>query len=204
MNEKIRKVCETIKKLFSGKKFKLIGVVIVIFIIVGLCLLPIVYNSKSTADIVYLSSLLTEESELTTAKLTITGMSEYKDSGVAILNRSDFTMVYKATVWAGINIDEVKISADDLNKKVYISIPKATIREAKVDPATIKYFDQKFALFNVNEKEDANKAQALAEEAAKNEAENTGILNLADKQAETLIKGILINAVPDGYTVERK
>jgi hypothetical protein len=112
-------------------------------------------------------------------------------------------MVYTATVRAGINIDEVKIESNNIDK-IYITIPDAQIQEAKVDPSSIKYFDEKFALFNVNGKEDSNKAIVLAEGAAIEEAANTGILELANSQSETLIKGILANAIPDGYIIEIK
>ena len=54
----------------------------------------------------------------------------------------------------------------------------------------------------INEKEDNNKAIALAEEAAKEEIKNIGVLEMADGQAETLIKGILEDAVPKNYDFE--
>jgi len=165
--------------------------------------LPFVHIGKATINTEYLNSLLSKSSELTAAKLTITGMSEFKDKGITFLNKADFTMVYKATVRAGINIDEVKIESNNVDK-IYISIPKAQIQEAKVDPSSIKYFNEKIALFNLNEKEDSNKAIELAEEAAKKEAAKTGILELADNQSATLIKGILANAIPDGYEIEIK
>jgi len=91
-----------------------------------------------------------------------------------------------------------------LTKTIHINIPKAIIQEAKVDPKTIKYFDEKFSLFNVNEKDDANKAVALAEERVKKEAIETGILELADKQSATLIEGLLSKALPEGYKLDIK
>jgi len=85
---------------------------------------------------------------------------------------------------------------------IYVSIPSATIQSSSVDPATIKYFDEHFALFNVNEKEDANKAQELAQEDAIKKAVDSGILEMADNQSAALIKGILSSVIPDGYTIE--
>ena len=67
----------------------------------------------------------------------------------------------------------------------------------------INFYDEKFALFNVNAKEDLSRALAMAEEDAKNEAIKNGLLELAEKQSETLIKGILSDSLsPLGYTVE--
>ena len=46
-------------------------------------------------------------------------MTKYTDEGISIINKADFTMVYKATVRAGINVDEVEITSDDDKKIIY-------------------------------------------------------------------------------------
>jgi len=74
----------------------------------------------------------------------------------------------------------------------------------KVDPASIEYFDENFSLLNLDEKEDGNMAQVLAEKDAFEEASNMGILGLADQQSEALIKGILEGAVPKDYELKVK
>ena len=186
------------KKL--SKKAKIVcGIVIIvliaIFVIFGI-------NRKSTVDIAYLTELLTRSSELTTAKLTIKGLSEYHDEGVYLFNKSDFTLYYTTTIKAGINLENVKITSNSIKKKIYITIPKAEIFEAKVDTNDIKIFGSGFAIFNTNEKEDMAKAISLAEEDAKEYAKTTGILELANDQSEALIKGLLTNAIPSGYTIE--
>ena len=189
-----------LKKL--SKKVKIIIGIIIILIIALFVFFGI--NRKSDVDTIFLTHILTKSSELTTAKLKITGLSEYHDEGIYIFNRADFTMCFTATIRAGINLENVKIESDSIQKKIFITIPEAEIFEAKVDPNDIKFYGTGFALFNVNEKEDLAKALALAEEDAKKEASNTGILELANQQSETLIKGILANAIPDGYTMEVK
>jgi hypothetical protein len=68
----------------------------------------------------------------------------------------------------------------------------------------IKYFDEKFSLFNVDAKEDANKANALAEEEAKKELAGMGILEMANEQAEALIKGLIQDVVPKNYEIKVK
>lgn len=192
------------KKRITPFKIKLYLIMsaIVLIIIAGSVFFFTNYNKEEKLDVTYLNSLLEKSSELTTSKLTITGVSKFKDTGVSFINRSDFTMVYKATIRAGIDIKEVKIASNDETKIVNIIIPKSTIQEVKVDPKSIDYYDEKVALFNTNEKEDANKAQALAEESAAKEATKTGILELADSQAATLIKGILADGVPDTYEIK--
>lgn len=176
--------------------------------------LPIVDNSviniTPDIDVTYLNTALKEASELTTAKLKINGLVDFKDSGVIILNKSDFTMKYTADISAGIDMSKVEIKNDDVdhkNKKIIVKIPKATVFKPNVyhGDKYIKFYDEKFAIFNVDEKEDLSRAFAMAERDARKEAIENGLLELADKQSETLIKGILSDAVsPTEYTVEIK
>ena len=186
------------KKL--SKKAKIVCGIVIIVLIAVFVLFGINRNSK--VDTTYLTELLTRSSELTTAKLTIKGLSEYHDEGVYVFNKSDFTLYYTTTIKAGINLENVKISIDKFQKKIYITIPKAEIFEAKVDTNDIKIFESGFAIFNTNEKEDMAKAISLAEEDAKEYAKTTGILELANDQSEALIKGLLTNAIPSGYKIE--
>lgn len=180
-------------------------IIIGIAIIIAICMFIVLgINRKQDIDTTFLTQILTKSSELTTAKLKITGLSEYHDDGVYIFNRSDFTMCYTTVIRAGINLENVKIDSDPVQKKIYITIPEAEIFEAKVDPNDIKFYGTGFALLNVNEKEDLSKALSLAEKDAMEYAKNTGILDLANQQSETLIKGILANAIPSGYTMEVK
>jgi len=161
------KIKEFLSKFLKIKKVKRIIIGVLALVVIVSCALPFIFNNKPKADTKFLNALLSKSSELTTSKLNITGITTYTDTGISVINRSDFTMVYKATVRAGIKIDEVNVSADDNSKIIYIIIPKAEIQEVKVDPSTIKYLDEKISLFNWNGKEDANKAQAFAEEDAK-------------------------------------
>ncbi len=186
------------KKL--SKKAKIVCGIVIIVLIAVFVLFGINRNSK--VDTTYLTELLTRSSELTTAKLTIKGLSEYHDEGVYVFNKSDFTLYYTTTIKAGVNLENVKITTDSIKKKIYITIPKAEIFEAKVDTNDIKIFGSGFAIFNTNEKEDMAKAISLAEEDAKEYAKTTGILELANEQSEALIKGLLTNAIPSGYTIE--
>ena len=190
-------------EFYMKTKYKVILGIIIVAVVILVCSLLFIYNRKPEVDTEHLNLLLSKSSELTAAKLKITGISDFKDTGITFINRSDFIMVYSATIRAGINMDDVKIESNNIDK-IYITIPDAQVQEAKVDPTTIKFFDEKLALFNVNEKEDLAEAISLAEEKAKEEAVNTGILELANQQSATLIKGILANAIPKGYEIEVK
>ena len=131
-------------------------------------------------------------------------MSEYKDTGISFINRADFIMVYQANARAGIDVKEVQIETDDISKIIWITIPNAKILDVKVATDSIKYFDEKFALLNVDYKEDANKATALAEQEAIKELESMGILEMANNQAGALIKGLIQDVIPKNYEIKIK
>lgn len=192
-----------IKKIFKSKRNIIIASSVLLVIIIGVIIL-VCYNRKSEIDTTYILAKLEKSSELTTAKLTYDGYSWYKDTGIALINRGDFMMVYTATARAGIDISKVKITTDYITKTIIISLPKAEILDIKVDPGSIKYYDEKFALFNFDKKEDANDAQKKAEEKARTDLENFGILKSANEQAEVLIKGLIQDIIPKGYTLKVK
>lgn len=201
--EKVREMVNKIKELLERKIYR-----IIILVLLGLILLGGVYivfsTKKSSVDTQYLLAELQKSSELTTAKLTYKGFSEFEDEGLAILNKSSFKMIYKATARAGIDLSKVKIKDDPITKTIWLTIPKSIIFEVKVDPESIEYFDEKFSLFNFDSKEDANRANALAEKRAKEELSKMGILKMADDQAEALIKGLLQDLVPDDYEIKKR
>lgn len=187
-----------------SKKAKQIVVGVLVIIIALAIAFPFLYNGNAKADTTVMIATIKKSSELTTAKISFTGMTEYKDEGIKVLNSSDFIMVYKATARIGIDVEKVEVESNNIKKIVYVEIPQAEVLDVKVDGKTIKYFDEKFALFNVDEREDAAEALALAEKGAKKEIEKMGTLEMADNQFEALIKGILANAIPKGYTIEVK
>ena len=205
--EKKRKKFNLLAKLLKTTKSKIIFIIVLILIVIiaGLILKARFFNKEASADFSYLSMLLEKSSELTTAKLKITGIEQYKDAGAMIINRSDFIMVYSATIRAGVELKEVKIESNTTNSnEIIITMPKAKVFDCHVDQNEIQYFDEKFALFNVDSKEDANKACALAEQDGIKEAEATGILEFAETEAEYVIKDILTPALPEGYTLTVK
>jgi len=200
---------ESVKNKFDNFKNKaktlLIGIGIGAFILLALMIMVFkVFDKKEVVEIDsnLLISKIVESSELTTAKINYKGIFEYKGEGYKFINKTEFMMVYEATARIGIDVNEVEVDADNEEKIVYIIIPKADIIDVKVDPTSIKYYDQKFKLFGFTEKEEANMAQALAEKEAKKELKTMGVIEHADKQSAILIKGILEGALPEDFEYE--
>ena len=199
VKESVTKLC---KKVCKSKKSIIICVIVIALAIAGISLLS-TYNHTPDIDVIAMKQYLEEANELTTAKLHLTSFYEYKDTGVKLFNRSDFKMISTVIVRAGIDMSKVEISEPKHEKDtIKITIPKATIQGADIVHNSIKYFDEKFSLFNPDDKEDANKANELAEKKAAIEAEDTGILELANKQAGTLITGLISQGFDYDYEVE--
>ena len=199
----MKKVIEFIKNILKSKMGRIIIIFILLLVVLGIVFLC-TYNTKPKLSNDYIITTLEKASELTTAKLNYTGLAEYEDTGIGFINKSNFKMVYKATARAGIDVEKIKVDVNDALEVVTLTIPKATILDVKVNSNDIKYYDEKFSLFNFDSKEDANKAVALAEENAKVELSNMGVLEMADTQAEALIKGLLQDAIPSNYDIKVK
>ena len=187
--------------ILKNKVATMICLAVVVVTIVG-GTIYLTRNKTSEVDTTYLGAKLEKASELTTTKLTYDGFTKYTDTGVKVINRSDFLMVYTATARAGIDVKEIIIESNKISKTIKVTLPKAKILEVKVDPSTIKYYDTKLALFNFDSREDANDAQALAEQEAKKELEKMGILESANEQAEVLIRGLLQESIPSDYELK--
>lgn len=199
MKETMKKL---VKGLFKTTKSTVITICVcaaLIFVTIGI---PIITNYTHSVDSTLLLSTIKESSELTTAKITFTGMSEFKDTGVVFINRSDFNMVYNATVDIGLDLEKVEVKLNKLNKTITVLLPHTSVLDVNIDFDSIKYFDEHFSIFNVDKKDDANEANSLAEKEAKKEISKMGVIDLADEQAKALIENILINAIPKGYEIE--
>ncbi len=198
MENKINQTFKNLLKTNGQKLTAIIGGILILAIIVGIIVIAAVNPApKVTEETLFPTLKLV--GELTTAELNYSGYKEYKDSGLPFLNRSNFLMTYQASLRAGIDIEKIEIDVN--NKTKTVTLPAAEIQEVKVEPGTIKYYDEEFALFNFNSKEDSDKAQAQAEEEAKVQAHEMGILEHADKHAKTLIENSLQTAVPEDYTI---
>ena len=200
-----------------NRKVKMSGlnIIVALFIILVTALVTVVLmfnvNSKKdveafaqvdeqpTVTVDYVSAFLAEDSELTTGKLKTTGFLRYEEAtGVKFFTKKIFGMLYDVDLRAGIYLDEVKITGvDDGKREIYISMPEAVIFDAHIDPASIEYFDEKFTMFDNNDKEHSNEAQALAEAEALEYAPSTGILEFADEHAKVLIRDMLEGKIYD-------
>ena len=150
---------------------------------------------KYEVTVEYLEKALVNISELSTAELSCTGICTVEDGDIPLINKKGFSMLYKGTVKAGIDASDIDIDITD--KEVIIKLPKAQLWEPVVDPNSIKFYDEKKALFNWTELRDSVDGMILAQEDMRQQAESDGILEKADKQAEYIVRGLLEDIVKE-------
>lgn len=152
-------------------------------------------SAEPSLSVETITAKIEAASDLVTSKVTLKGVAEFSDGGWWFFNKGDFVLVYTSEVKAGIDVKKVGLTVDNGQKIIYIYVPDAEILSVKILPESIKYYNESFALMNFDKKEDANRAQKMAEEVAEKDALGAGVLEAANTQSEILIRGILEEVV---------
>ncbi len=143
----------------------------------------------------FITNKLEEASELTSAKMIYNGLVRYSDGEIPFLTQKAFTMIYRAEVRAGIDLKKVEPSVT--KKKVTIKVPKAEIQDIHVDADSIQYYDEKFALFNGEKREDAIEAIKSAQEDVRENGDVEELKNTAQEQVKILLEGLFQDSIGD-------
>ena len=144
-------------------------------------------------DSQFISAKLNEASDLTTAELTYNGLVTYTDGNIPFITQKSFTMIYSAEVRAGIDMSKVDITVTE--DKVIIKLPEVEIQGIDVDPDSIQFYDEKYALFNWSDKDDVVTAISAAEGDVQEKADIQALKDKSKEQAEEIIKGLLIGSI---------
>lgn len=152
-------------------------------------------SQEPRVDSSYVTGKLQNLSELSTQQLTYTGVDHVVDGEIPIIDKKSFNMVYTATARAGIELSDVEVDVTD--SQVKVTVPHAQLQSVQIDPGSIKFYDQSFALFSRDGKEQLAEAVAKAEDNFKNEADYQSLLDAADTQTAAIVKGILEGQVGD-------
>lgn len=186
------------RKVKLPKKLKIIAISLVVGIVFGAFGGIQIYkaNTEPKVSISYITGQLKDIGELATQQLTYSATQTMEEGSIPFINKKGFTMHYNATVKAGFDAEKIKVV--DSSKRVKIIFPEAQILEkTHVDPNSIKFMDEKKAIFNWQTKEDTKKAIAMAEKDFE-ENENTNkeeLLQKAEEHAEELVHKILDPAI---------
>ena len=150
----------------------------------------------------YITGKLDVASELTTAELTYTGVLKYEDGSIPFLTKKGYSMVYTATVKAGIDFSQIQV--DVKKDSVVVTLPEAEIQSVYVNPNTIDFYDESFALFNWGDKTDITKSIAAAENDIKTNADTGALIDKSNMQTERLVRALLEDAIGDKKLIIKK
>lgn len=152
-------------------------------------------NEQPQITTSYITGKIDSVSELTTADLAYQGIVMYSDGTVPLLTQKSFAMTYTAHIHAGIDISRIKVEISD--NQVVITIPDAQIQSVDVDSNSIKFYDERYALFNWTDKEDVVEAISAAEKDAAANANVEELISKANEQTAALLENILSDAIGD-------
>lgn len=146
-------------------------------------------QSSAKLDSSAITAQLRELSSLSTAELEYRGLVRYQDGDIPLLTKKAFTMIYDAHIKAGIDFSQIQVEAAD--QALTIRLPQAEIQDVTIASDSLEFYDEKFALFNFQDRTDTVTALQYAEEDARERAADTDLTSAADEKAQTLILGFL-------------
>jgi hypothetical protein len=192
-NKKSQEFILNLKGIKNNKSVIFIILIQFCFIVLLGALLFNMSRIKSAPNITsnLIMDKLSNISELSTVTLDYRGALRVEDGGIKFLTKKAYVMFYDAQIKAGIDMSKVDINVK--NKKITIQLPSAEILSYSVDPNSIEFFDEAFALFNWESKKDAVEALKIAEADSREKVNESELLTQAYERAEKLIRNYLEN-----------
>ncbi len=157
-------------------------------------------TKKSTVTVI--QEKLDEMAELNTGSYLCTSVLNKKDSKKILLLKFERGMIisYDCTVKAGIK-DLTQAEVTQKEDKVLVTLPEVEITGVEIDNDSFQKYDESDNAFNRITVDFVNDAQQELKEQICESAIEKGVLEVAEKNAEKILKELLES--PDGeYTVE--
>ena len=128
-----------------------------------------------------------------------------KNIFLIIPSSSGFMYSYDGAVLAGVDFEKIGVQTDEDRKVVTVDLPPSEIQAVSIDRDTFKIYSEKESIWNPLKLEDYNISLAEFEDAAKEKALGSGILERSDQQAQKLVSEFIVSLpATNGYTVEFK
>lgn len=192
--------------IWIGLKLKIVIVCMIVLIlaagVAGFKICALVYEKRQPQiTTTYISSKIDSVSELTTAQMEYKGLVVYSDGNIPFLTQKGFSMIYTAKIRAGVDISQIQINVTD--EQVIITVPDAEVQSVDVDPNSIEFYDEKYALFNWSDKEDVVDTLSIAKEDAAANADASELIENANAQTSAILRSILEDSIGDKELVIR-
>jgi hypothetical protein len=142
-------------------------------------------KKKTSINSTMIQSRLAECSDLTTCNLVYVDLVKYSEGSIPLITKKAFSMIYQANIRAGIDLSLAKVEVTP--KTVTIHLPETQVQSIEVDTETLRFYDEKLAIFNWSNKEDIGSAIAAARKDAEEHANLDNLKNQARSQAEKVL-----------------
>lgn len=162
-------------------------------------------GEQRTLSAVVVKNELAAMNELGTMTYAYTELGKYENKklfyGVKLpFTETSFILTYDGIIKAGIDMTEVQVEQEGQTLKVVL--PEAKILSHEIDEESVQLYDEKTSIFNPFTVEDYTEFYADQKKLAEKKALERGLLTEAQKQAETIVTGLLTEAAAGAYTVE--
>lgn len=147
----------------------------------------------------FISGKLEDMSELTTQKLSYSGVIEVTDGSIPYITQKGFLMTYTAKIRAGIDLSRATVKCG--TNAIVITLPSAEIQSIDISPESIEFHAEKKALFNWSQNEDVTQALSLAQEDVEQKGDIGELLEQANDNARAIVT-TLLEGIDDDRTIE--
>lgn len=149
-----------------------------------------------TIDSVQIVDEVQSIGELATVKYIYTDMGKFEDTqqfqGYDIpLTTKSFILSWNGTIKAGIDASEIGLDVDEASKTILVRIPSAKILSHETDESSVRVFDESNNVFNPITLDDYSTFFATSKSEMEQRALDSGILDEAIENAESVILRIL-------------
>ena len=155
-------------------------------------------KKKTSVNSTIIESRIAECSDLTTCNLVYVDLVKYTEGSIPLITKKAFSMIYQANIRAGIDLSQAKVEVTP--RTVTIHLPQTEVQSIEVDTNTLRFYDERLALFNWSHKEDIGSAIPAAKKDAEEHANLDTLKNQARGQAEKVLTK-LIEPMTEGREV---
>ena len=118
------------------------------------------------------------------------------------VTESSFLASFDGVVTAGVDFTRVSVDKDEEERTVTVKLPAPEIFHVDVDPDSFQLYDEKKGLGTRISVEDYNNALIQLENTAADKAVARGILENAEKNAQTVVRNFILSVLGgEDYTV---
>ncbi|MBQ3281521.1 MAG: DUF4230 domain-containing protein [Eubacterium sp.] len=143
------------------------------------------FGDKGKLDVSTYMNELRNRSDLVTQELRTSGVLEGETEGIPYITQDSYIVKYTANVYASTDVDRIEIN--DSEENMTVILPHAVVHSVEIPPENIQYYDTGFTLIRSDKNETVNAQKAIKKEVL-SEAERTGLLEEADRNAERIVR----------------